>query len=146
MALKGNLRDFSFSQLLNLISIAKKSGTLEINGPNKDAWLSFREGKLSYAHNDSTNVSLAAILFRNDKLNNKQYQIIQKRAGDIGDKELGLMLINANYLSQQEILSSLKTPTKYPFKLTWKTSSSRVPAGCRKWNGSKTKYQAWIWR
>jgi len=108
MALKGNLRDFSFSQLLNLISIAKKSGTLVINGPNNDAWLSFKEGKLAYAHNDHSNGSLAAILFRNDKLSKKQFQVIQRRAGNIGDKELGLMLINANYLSQQEILSSLK--------------------------------------
>lgn len=108
MALKGNLRDFSFSQLLNLISIAKKTGTLVINGPNKDAWLSFQEGKLSYAQNDATDGSLAAILYRNDKLSKKQYSIIKRRAGDIGDKELGLMLINANYLSQQEILSSLK--------------------------------------
>jgi hypothetical protein len=109
MALKGNLRDFSFSQLLNLINIAKKTGTLIINGPDKDAWISFRDGKLSYAHNDSTDGSLAAILYKYDKLTRKQYQIIKQRAGNIGDKELGLMLINANYLSQQEILSSLKS-------------------------------------
>ncbi|MFO8037186.1 MAG: DUF4388 domain-containing protein [Anaerolineales bacterium] len=108
MALKGNLRDFSFSQLLNLINIAKKTGTLIINGPNKDAWISFQDGKLSYAHNNSTDGSLAAILYKYNKLTKKQYQIIKQRAGNIGDKELGLMLINANYLSQQEILSSLK--------------------------------------
>jgi hypothetical protein len=108
MALKGNLRDFSFSQLLNLIKIAKKTGTLVINGPNHDAWISFEDGKLSYAHKDSTDGSLAGILYRNEKISKKQYQIIKKQAGNIGDKELGLMLINANYLSQQEILTSLK--------------------------------------
>ena len=108
MALKGNLKDFSFSQLLNLISIAKKTGTLRVNGPEKDAWISFVEGKLSYAHNNTHEDHLAAILHQNNKLSTKQYRVIRKRAQNIGDKELGLMLINANYVNQEEILSSLK--------------------------------------
>jgi len=32
MALKGNLRDFSATQLLNLINLARKTGTLTIEG------------------------------------------------------------------------------------------------------------------
>lgn len=108
MALKGNLKDFAFSQLLNLISIAKKTGTLRVNGPDKDAWLSFIQGKLSYAHNNSREDHLAAVLYKYDKLNKKQYQVIKERAKSIGDKELGLMLINANYVKQDEILNSLK--------------------------------------
>jgi hypothetical protein len=108
MALKGNLKDFSFSQLLNLISIAKKTGTLRINGPSKNAWISFIQGKLTYAHNNSRENHLAAVLHKYDKLTDKQYQVIRERARSIGDKELGLMLINANYVEQEEILNSLK--------------------------------------
>jgi hypothetical protein len=108
MALKGNLRDFSFSQLLNLISLAKKTGTLQVHGPEKDASISFESGKLSYAQNSKVDNGLAAILLRGERLTDKQYQVIKDRANNIGDKELGLMLINSNYVTQQEILDSLK--------------------------------------
>ncbi len=108
MALKGNLRDFSFSQLLNLISLAKKTGTLEVHGQDKAATISFDHGKLSYAQNDKADNGLAAVLLRTEKLTEKQYQVIKHKANNIGDKELGLMLINSNYVTQEEILSSLK--------------------------------------
>jgi hypothetical protein len=108
MALKGNLRDFSFSQLLNLISLAKKTGTLEVHGPQKAASIFFDSGKLSYAYNNKVDHSLAAILLRNEKLTDRQYQVIKEKANNIGDKELGLMLINSNYVTQEEILNSLK--------------------------------------
>ena len=49
MALKGNLRDFSITQLLNLINLAHKTGTLAIEGPKDTAWVSFRKGKLAYS-------------------------------------------------------------------------------------------------
>ncbi len=49
MALKGNLRDFSITQLLNLINLAHKTGTLAIEGPKDTAWVSFRNGKLAYS-------------------------------------------------------------------------------------------------
>lgn len=108
MALKGNLKDFSFSQLLNLISIAKKTGTLRVNGPEKNAWISFVQGKLSYAHNNTHEDHLASVLHKYEKITDKQFQVIKERAQSIGDKELGLMLINANYVKQEEILNSLK--------------------------------------
>ena len=108
MALKGNLRDFSFSQLLNLISLAKKTGTLQVHGPNKAASIYFETGKLSYAQNNKVDNGLAAILLRSEKLTEKQYHVIKEKANNIGDKELGLMLINSNYVTQEEILDSLK--------------------------------------
>ena len=49
MALKGNLRDFSTTQLLNLINLARKTGTLTIEGSDV-AHVAFREGKLIDAH------------------------------------------------------------------------------------------------
>jgi hypothetical protein len=108
MALKGNLRDFSFSQLLNLISLAKKTGTLKVHGPNKAASIFFDSGKLSYAQNNKIDQGLAAVLLRSEKLTDKQYRVIKDKANNIGDKELGLMLINSNYVTQEEILESLK--------------------------------------
>lgn len=108
MALKGNLRDFTVTQLLNLINLAKKSGTLTIEGPDETAWVSFREGKLIYAQLGNEDGTLSGILQRSGRITKRQSQIIKKYAQGKSDKELGLLLINADYLSQQDILDSIR--------------------------------------
>ena len=109
MALKGNLRDFTITQLLNLINLARKTGTLMIEGPNEKVWVSFKEGRLAYAQVGQEDNSLATILFKAKKISAGQHKAIKVRAGSMSDKELGLLLINANYISQQDILNSLQT-------------------------------------
>ena len=108
MALNGNLRDFTVTQLLNLINLASKTGTLVIEGPSETAEVSFRDGKLAYAMIGQNSGGLAAILHGAKKLSASQYRAIQQRAGHVTDKELGLLLINAGYLSQEDILQSLQ--------------------------------------
>jgi len=109
MALKGNLRDFTITQLLNLINLARKTGTLVIEGPSDNALISFREGKLAYSQLGNDDNSLVSILYRAKKLSQSQHRMIKTRAGNMSDKELGLLLINASYISQEDILASLQT-------------------------------------
>jgi hypothetical protein len=108
MALKGNLRDFTITQLLNLINLAQKTGTLIIERPNTAVMVCFRDGKLAYAQIGQEDNSLAAVLYRSKRISAAQYKVIKERAGHMSDKELGLLLINANYISQQDILNSLQ--------------------------------------
>jgi hypothetical protein len=108
MALRGNLRDFTITQLLNLINLANKTGTLVVEGPSETAKIAFRNGKLAYAQIDQEDGSLAAVLHKAKKLSTGQYKSIQQRASHIPDKELGLLLINAGYLSQGDILTNLQ--------------------------------------
>ena len=108
MALKGNLRDFTITQLLNLINLARKTGTLVIEGSQDTAWVSFREGKLAFARLGREDNSLPAVLYRNSKLTKAQYATLKKRAAGVSDKELGVLLINAGYVTQEDILASLK--------------------------------------
>jgi hypothetical protein len=108
MALKGNLKDFTITQLLNLVNVAQKTGTLILERANERVLLSFREGKMAYAQIASEDGSLAAVLYRSNRLSATQFRAIQAQARSISDKELGLMLINASYVSQQDILASLQ--------------------------------------
>jgi hypothetical protein len=108
MALKGNLRDFSITQLLNLINLANKTGMLVVETPTDVARLAFREGKLAHAQYSQEDCSLATVLFRNRKISPSQYKVLRDRAGKMPDKELGLLLINAGYISQEDILASLQ--------------------------------------
>ncbi|MDX1600073.1 MAG: DUF4388 domain-containing protein [Anaerolineales bacterium] len=108
MALKGNLRDFTVTQLLNLINLAAKTGTLTIEGPDQTAWVSFNEGKLIYAQLGNEDGTLTGILRKAGQITPKQAKIIKKHAQTKSDKELGLLLINADYLTQEEILASIR--------------------------------------
>ena len=108
MALKGNLRDFTITQLLNLINLARKTGTLIIEGSNEKVLVSFREGKLAYAQVGREDNSLVSILYRAHKLSAAQQRALKERVSHMSDKELGLLLVNANYITQQDILSSLQ--------------------------------------
>jgi hypothetical protein len=109
MALKGNLRDFSTTQLLNLISLARKTGTLTIGTSETQARLCFKGGKLIYATLDSQGDHLATILQRSGKITEDQSRTIQSRADIRSDKELGLLLINAGYVSQDDVILSVRT-------------------------------------
>lgn len=108
MALKGNLRDFPVAQLLNLVNVARKTGTLVVERSQEQIYISFRDGKLSFARNGAAAAGLAMVLYHAKKLNAAQVRAINERSLGMSDKELGLLLINSNYLSQQEILSSLQ--------------------------------------
>ncbi|MCA9936588.1 MAG: DUF4388 domain-containing protein, partial [Anaerolineales bacterium] len=107
MALKGNLRDFSTTQLLNLINLARKTGTLTIQG-NEIAHVSFREGKLIYAHMGNENGNLAKILRNAGKLSEEQARIIETKARGTSDKQLGHLLVQAGYVTQSDIIQSVR--------------------------------------
>ena len=108
MALKGNLRDFTVTQLLNLINLAKKTGTLVVEGANETALVSFREGKLAFAEMRQEDNSLATVLYKANKFSLSQYRTLKARASSMGDKELGLLLVNAGYITRQDVLSTLQ--------------------------------------
>src|SRR5690606_125587 len=128
MPLQGNIRDFSTTQLLNLINLARKTGTLTIfegvKTGEKDAMgqdkmapgserakISFNTGKLIFASMDSQDGNLVSVLNKAGKLTDEQARIIRTRAKNTTDKALALLLINANYVSQGDIVSSIQHHT-----------------------------------
>lgn len=107
MALKGNLRDFSTTQLLNLINLARKTGTLTVEG-SQMAHMSFRDGKLIHASMGQASNSLAFVLQKSGILSEEQGRLIDDRASSTGDKQLGHMLIQAGYVTQSDIIQSVR--------------------------------------
>ncbi len=110
MALKGNLRDFSLHQLLNLISLSRKSGLLTVDdAENKPAArLFFREGKLIDATLDGPRVNLTEVLVRVGKISSEQATTVRQRARLHTDKELGLILIQSGYINQSDIIAGVR--------------------------------------
>lgn len=112
MALKGRLQDFSITQLLNLIYLARKTGTLSIEASGEQAQIWFREGKLVFASLDTEDGHLARLLFRAGRLSQEQTRTILSRAGTTNDKQLGMMLIEAGHVTQDDILASVRRHTQ----------------------------------
>ncbi len=131
--LKGTLEDLHTTQLLHLINLAKKTGTLHVyegvptgreitmgDGetkrpevvPGKErAKVSFREGKLIHASSGTQDGHLATVLHKSGKLNDEQHRIIREKAANASDKALALLLINANYVTQADIVKSVQVHT-----------------------------------
>lgn len=106
--MKGNLRDFSATQILNLVNLAKKTGTLTVERKETDANLTFREGKLVFASIGNADGSLTSILARAGRITPEQATALAARAEKTGDKQLGLLLIQKGYISQEDIVKSIK--------------------------------------
>ncbi len=132
MALKGNLADFSTTQILNLINLAKKTGTLRLYEPvvtketitdgtgkkrpkvipgAERASIAFREGRLIWAAMGDQDGHLASVLHKAGKLNAEQARVIRERGAKYSDKALALMLINANYVTKADIVRSIRQYT-----------------------------------
>jgi hypothetical protein len=125
MPIQGNLRDFSATQLLNLINLSGRTGVLRIfegvstgekdaNGNEKlqagkeRAQVLFKSGKLVYASVVGQLNDLIAVLNKGGKLNENQARVLRERAKGTGDKALAMRLIGANYVSRNDIVACVQ--------------------------------------
>jgi len=108
MALKGNLRDFSTTQLLNLVNLARKTGKLAIDGQAQNAILYFREGRLVHASTNAQEGHLAAMLLKTGKLTREQAEAINNQASSSSDKVMGKYLMDSRLVSRDDIVQGVK--------------------------------------
>lgn len=132
MALKGNLRDVSLNQLLNLIHLARKTGALTVQNDSgsRATRLFFREGKLIYALLDGHEQHLTDMMVKVGKITSDQAAAVKARSRVDTDKELGLLMIQNNILSQNDIVQGVKSyllDSVYQL-LTWPSGPFRFDA------------------
>ncbi len=127
MALKGNLKDFGITQLLNLINLARKTGTLYLENPHNKAYLCFREGALVYAAADGQELALLPLLQKAGKLTAEQARVIATNMGSKPDRDVALMLIQSGHVQQQELVQLVRqhiTDTVYSV-FSWNAGTFR---------------------
>jgi len=108
MALKGNLKDFGITQLLNLINLARKTGTLYLEKKQGKSYLCFREGKLVYSLMDGEEDRLPLLLQKSGKLTAKQAGVVMENMGSKPDRDIAMMLIQAGHIKQQDVADSIR--------------------------------------
>jgi predicted transcriptional regulator len=108
MALKGNLRDFSTTQLLNLINLARKTGMLTVNGSTQNVVLHFKEGRLVRACSNEDAGHLAAMLQKTGKLTKEQAETVNNQSGSSSDRVIGKYLMDAKLVTRDDIIQGVK--------------------------------------
>ena len=108
MALKGKLEDFGITQLLNLINLARKTGTLYLEGAEQEAYLCFREGKLIYASMSGVDDYLPVILQRAGIFTSDHVEMIRKNMPGKPDQDIAKVLITSGRLQQQVVLRHVR--------------------------------------
>jgi hypothetical protein len=107
MALRGNLQDCGTTQLLNLINLARKTGLLTVQTSTDTARLYFKDGKLVHTHTASEDGHLTSMLVKGDKLTADRASAIAGRSEIGSDRQLGMLLINAGYVTEEDIVQSV---------------------------------------
>jgi hypothetical protein len=99
----------SITQLLNLISLARKTGTLVFDTQEGQASLHFRNGHLIYATVNGQDIHLADILYQTGKITQEQAQAVRTVFSARSEKELGTLLVKMGYVSSDDILDGVRT-------------------------------------
>jgi DNA-binding MarR family transcriptional regulator len=124
MPLQGNIRDFSTTQLLNLVNLSRRTGMLTIfegvptgeqdamknekMAPGAErAQVAFNKGKLIYATLKGQDDGLVVVLNKAGKLTDEQAKLLRSK-GTLSDKALALRLIGAKYVTQADIVNCVK--------------------------------------
>ena len=97
------------TQLLNLIGLARKTGTLAFDTQEGQARLHFRNGHLIYATVNGQDIHLADILYQTGKITEEQAQAVRTVFSARSEKELGALLIEMGYVSPDDILDGVRT-------------------------------------
>jgi len=125
MPLQGNIRDFSTTQLLNLVNLSRRTGMLTIfegvptgkedamknplMAPGAErARVAFHQGKLVYAALTGQDTGLVSLLNKAGKLTDDQARMLRERAKNTRDKDLAVRLIGAKSVTQADIVNSIK--------------------------------------
>lgn len=107
MSLIGNLQSYTVTQLLHLVQLASRTGTLTV-WHQSTVQLAFYKGKLIHAVLGEEELKLADLLWQDGKLTDVQLKAIQVNGGSRTDVEMGRLLIQAGILTQDEILQSVR--------------------------------------
>lgn len=108
MTLKGNLKDFTFTQLLNLINLANKSGALYVERPGFASRVVFQNGKLTFFESGEEKPSLLKILTDHQLITASQHRLLRERLTEQSEREIGIYLVNAGYATLDQVLEVLE--------------------------------------
>ena len=118
MALKGNLKDFSLTQLLNLIRLARKTGDLTIEESGGPLHVFCQDGRLTGLMRDGRKTPLVDVMVKGGRVTEDELKLVRPHLALNSDKELALRLMDLGVVSRDDVMqvvSQQMLETLYPF-------------------------------
>ena len=103
MAIKGSLKEASLPDVLQLLSMGKKSGCLSVTHRNNFGYIYFDRGRISYASIVNRRDRLGDMLVKNGVITQEQLEEAIKLQSKKREKRLGELLVDLEHLSREQL-------------------------------------------
>jgi hypothetical protein len=104
MELQGNVEKFQLSDIFQLLSACRKSGTLGIQRGEEVIMVYFQDGNIIFAHNPYNRLRLGELLLKKGRITPEQLsQITQLQKELKGKKRIGEMLIKEGLITRKQL-------------------------------------------
>ncbi len=133
MAIKGSLKEASLPDVLQLLSMGKKSGCLSVTHRNNFGSIFFDKGKISYASIVNRRDRLGDILVRGGILTQAQLDEVIQLQGRTRGKRLGELLVDRGMLTRDDLHGQIRVQIEEAvyFLFTWVEGTFNFEADIR---------------
>lgn len=108
MRLQGSLQEFSLPNVLQLVKMSAKTGTLELRREERSGRLCFRDGHIYYAAVDPATMPIGERLVRSGALTPQQLEEALAAQRDVGrGRRLGSVLMALEYLDRDVLARAI---------------------------------------
>jgi tetratricopeptide (TPR) repeat protein len=133
MAIKGSLREASLPDVLQLLSMGKKTGCLSVTHRNNFGSIYFERGKISYAAIVNRRDRLGDILLKSGAITAAQLDAAIDAQSKDRDRRLGEILVGLGLISREELHKQIRVQIEEAvfFLFTWTQGSFNFEADIR---------------
>jgi tetratricopeptide (TPR) repeat protein len=104
MAIKGSLREASLPDVLQLLSMGKKTGCLSVTNRNNFGYIYFDKGRISYASIVNRRDRIGDMLVKAGSITPEQLQqAIDAQGGKQRDKRIGDLLVELGFITRERL-------------------------------------------
>jgi tetratricopeptide (TPR) repeat protein len=125
MAIKGSLREASLPDVLQLLSMGKKTGCLSVADRNNFGYVFFDQGLITYASIVNRRDRLGDILVKGGLVSQEQLDEAIERQSHQRDKRLGELLVDGGALSRPDLERYMRIQIEEAvyFLFTWSSGT-----------------------
>lgn len=121
MAIKGSLKEASLPDVIQLLSLGKKTGCLAVADRQNFGYIYFDDGLITYASIVNRRDRLGDILVGSDRITSEQLQEAIKAQESFRDKKLGEILVEQGVIERSELEEYIRLQIEEAvyFLFTW---------------------------
>jgi len=133
MAIKGSLKEASLPDVIQLLTLGRRSGCLSIADRQNFGYIYFDEGRLIYASIVNRRDRLGDLLVRSGRLAPEVLQRAVDAQAQSPEQKIGELLVEAGALSRQELEDYMRVQIEEAvyFLFTWDSGTFNFEAGVR---------------